>query len=155
MRALALLFCISPALTAAEVPAKIKEAVDKADAVVLYSLNPKKGKEKPKEAFESWPVLGKVKLEGATRKAALLALKSALEGRPKNGARCFIPRHGLAITHGKKELRLVICFECYWVEAFGDGKKETFTIARAAAAAFNKWLKEAKVPLPEGPASKE
>jgi hypothetical protein len=40
------------------------------------------------------------------------------------------------------------------VDVIAAGKKRRITIDQPAGAVFNKWLTDAKVPLPKGPAEK-
>jgi hypothetical protein len=156
MRSLSLFaLVIAASARAAEVPADIKAFLDKPGTVTLSSLDPSGGKDKDKEKFHGVTVLGKAELDGEVKKTIIAALSKALEGRPDKGARCFIPRHGLAIKSGKDTLDLVICFQCSWVEVHVGDKKTRIAISDSAAKEFNKALKDAKVPLPKGPGTSD
>ncbi len=64
-------------------------------------------------------------------------------------ARCFIPRHGIRVTHDGKTYDLLICFQCHHVYIYADNsdKPQTMTISDLPQKAFNKILTDAKVKL--------
>ena len=146
-----LALCLVGCVQASPLPVAIKKAIDKAESVVLYSLEPGKSAKKPKTSFHGWPVLGKTEVKGTAKKNLLEAFTKMIEEGDR-GARCFIPRHGVRITAGGKDHDFVICFECGWLDP-QSGKKRV-AISDKHAAAFNKILAGAKVPLPEGPKGK-
>jgi len=152
MRRLSLVaLLLAAALPAADVPPALKAALDKADAITLYSLQPLEGKdkEKPKEAFHGIAVLGKAEIKGDAGKTLAAALVKAIEDKSARGARCFIPRHGVAVKSGDKAIGLVICFECNWVDVYVEGKRARQTIG-GDDGLLTKLLADAKVPLPKG-----
>jgi hypothetical protein len=152
----AVLVCLLPALAlSAEAPAELKAALEKPGTITLYSLDPStdKEKEKPKEAFHGVAVLGKTEVKGDGMKSFADTVLKAIEDPSARGARCFIPRHGIAFRNGDKVIDLVICFECSWVDIYIAGKKSRQTIG-SDGDLLNKVLREAKVPLPKGPKSK-
>src|SRR5260221_8734957 len=114
-RALAILvtLCLAACAHAAEVPADAKAILEKAEQIELLSLYPANDKEKSKEFFHHYPILGKVVIKDEkTRKALIAALEKGAKENKGIAANCFMPRHGVRATAGGKTLELVICFQC-------------------------------------------
>ena len=135
------------------VPAAAGEALEKADAVELLSLDPLRPKEEPKDGFHGWKVLGRTApKDDATRRMLTADLRAAAGASEGSAAACFNPRHGLRVTRAGKTVDLVICFECLQVEVY-EGEKDAgrFLITDAPQAAFDKVLRDAGVPRPTKP----
>lgn len=133
--------------------AAAKEMMEKAESVELLSLDPERPKEKPKDEFHGWKVLGRtVVKDDAPRKKLTADLLAAAEASDGSAAKCFNPRHGLRLTQKGKTVDLVICFECLQVRVF-DGDKDggKFLITDTPQAAYDKVLRDAGVPLPAKP----
>jgi hypothetical protein len=132
-----------------QIPAAVREALDKAEGVTLLSLDPdpKEG-EKAAQQFHGWKVLGKTEVKDKAARAQLIA--ALVEGASKKGlepAKCFEPRHGLRLTHKGKTVDLVICFQCAQVRVKGISQQD-FLISRFPQPTLDKILKDAGVPLP-------
>src|SRR5260370_3550842 len=86
-----------------KVPEKIKEALEKATSIELYSLDPTPPKDKLKDDFYGWKILGKTTVRDAeTRKRIAEALvPSAADNKRIVGDR-FEPRHCLPLAYGGK-----------------------------------------------------
>lgn len=128
-----------------KLPPAVVAALEKADELEVYSLD---GEQPAKDGWHGFKVLGKTSAKGAEgHKVGALVAKGVAEG--KNGAKCFIPRHGVRVTHEKKTYDLVICFECHWAYVYTDGGDAAtqFTTSDAAEKALNAALTAAKVPL--------
>jgi hypothetical protein len=152
------LFAVGPAARAADkenkIPDNLRAMLEKADQFELFSLSPDELKEKPKDGFHGWKVLGKTTVKDAeTRQKLLAALQKGVADSDGSVARCFNPRHGIRVTHDGKTADFIICFECLQVKAFAGDKSHDFLTTRSPQPAFDTVLKEAKVPLPE-PAKK-
>jgi hypothetical protein len=135
------------------IPEGPRGALEKAGQIELYSLDPDRGEEKPKDGFHGWKVLGQTTVKNAdTLKALVAAFKKGVAENDGIVAGCFNPRHGIRVTHDGKTFDFVICFECYQVEVYIDGKKvKGFLVTRSPQKAFDKVLKDAGVPLPQKP----
>jgi hypothetical protein len=129
-----------------KLPDAVVKALEKGDEVVVYSLN---GETANKDGWHGAKVLGTTVVRGADAKKALASAvaKGVVEGT--NGARCFIPRHGLRVAHTGKTYDLEICFECRWVYLFTDAsdKPQVFITSDSPQKALNKILTDAKVEL--------
>jgi hypothetical protein len=129
-----------------KLPDAVAKALEKADEVELLSLN---GERDATDGWRGSKVLGKttVKKE-ADRKSLASAVKKGVE-EGKDGSRCFIPRHGIRVTHEKKTYDLVICFECHWVYVYTEGSDKPLVLMTSDSAqkTLNKFLTDAKVPL--------
>ena len=152
------LFALSPAARAEDkenkIPDDLQALLEKADQFELLSLSPEEPKEKPKDGFHGWQVLGKTSVKDAeTRKKLVAALQKGVAENDGTVARCFNPRHGIRVTQDGKTADFVICFECYQVKAFAADKPASFLVTRSPQPAFDAVLTEAKVPLPQ-PAGK-
>jgi hypothetical protein len=128
-----------------ELPEEIQTALQKAPNITLYSVEPTRVKEG--DNIQGWKVLGKTELKAEARKAVVKQLlDSVAEG--KEGARCFIPRHAIRVTHDGKTFDLVICFECNWVYAWVGDKRHQATCTKGPEVSWNKILTDAGVKLP-------
>jgi len=128
-----------------KLPDPVATALEKATELEVYSLS----EERDEKGWHGAKVLGSTKVKDAEALKALVAdvKKGVAEG--DRGAKCFIPRHGIRITHDGKTHDLVICFECHWVHIYADGsdKRQVMPISDAPAAALNDILTKAKIPL--------
>jgi hypothetical protein len=152
--ALMVLFAVFPAGWANDkenkIPDDLRAMLEKADQLELLSLDPDETKEKPKDAFHGWRVLGQTTVKDAeTRKKLVAALQKGVAENDGTVARCFNPRHGIRVTRDGKTADFVICFECYQVKAFAGDKPHQFLVTRSPQPAFDQVLMDAKVPLPE------
>lgn len=142
------------------IPAPVEAAFAKADEVTLLSLDPNsaygripEGTPKDAEQFHKSVVLGKtVVADPAVQKTLFEALRKGVNEHDGSVAGCFIPRHGLRIKTGDRTVDLVICFECMQVAVYENDKSvgQNLLISRSPSEAFNKALRDAKVPLPKG-----
>ena len=67
-----------------------------------------------------------------------------------SGSKCFVPRHGIRVSHDGKTADFVICFQCQRVRVYATGAAERqILVSDSPAGAFNKALKDAGVALPE------
>src|SRR5262245_51891493 len=134
-----------------KVPDKAQLVLARAAAVEVWSLEPVREKDPDKESFHGWKVLGKTTVKGDARKTLADALAKGL-AEQVDGARCFIPRHGLRAVHEGVQVDLVICFECSWIHVYMDKAEKpdaVVTVAKLVQPAFDKVLKDAHVPLPK------
>jgi hypothetical protein len=127
-------------------------AIENAESMELLSLYPhllEEAEEATRESlalatredFGTFKVLGRVRLRPqdiATIRTALL--EGMVEGA-RDGASmlCFLPRHGLVITHGGREYALTICFECRQVDVHPP-HKDGFLISKSPTETFNRML---------------
>ena len=94
------------------------EGLDASDRLTLYSLdgegkpievlrvpldeNPEETRKKPAEEFHQFPVLGKVEIADAAKRAEIMrAFKQGIERSDGSMAKCFWPRHGIRVTKDK------------------------------------------------------
>jgi hypothetical protein len=111
------------------IPDDIEKALDQADTFELLSLEPNSGSRKgstdsSKEDFHGWTVLGKKAIEdAATRKKLVAALKKGVSEHDGKADKCFNPRHGIRLHHAGSTIDLVICFECYQVQAYTGNQR--------------------------------
>lgn len=136
-----------------KLPAAVRTALEKADTVELFSLN---GATNVKDGWHGAKVLGKTTIrDKATRTALAKAVKKGVDDG-KDGARCFIPRHGLRMTHAGTSYDVLICFECHWLYIYTEGTDRPLVlmVSESPQKELNKILKASKVPLAE-PEKKE
>jgi hypothetical protein len=128
-----------------KIPETVQKALDYAERFTLYSLQPKRDP----NGFHGWAVLGKTEIKSkATRKRVVAALAKGAAEKGLAPARCFIPRHGVQVTRKGQTVGLVICFECYQVHGYVDGKQNAdFLIGRSPQTTLDKILKKADIPL--------
>jgi hypothetical protein len=129
-----------------KLPARVVAALEKADEVELYSLG---GDTDNPDGWHGAKVLGKTTATAAAdRKALAAALKKGVD-EGKDGARCFVPRHGLHVTHAGKSYDVLICFECHWLYVYTEGSDKPLVLITSDTPqkVLNKLLSDAKVPL--------
>lgn len=163
--ALALALSCLPTLVASgaddnKIPADVQAALDKAESFELYSLDPSRepgepGKDEEKKddttKFQGWKVLGKTTVAKEDRAKLVTALQDSVKENTGIVAACFIPRHGIRVKHDKKVFDIVICFQCFSANTFVDDQRsDGFLVTGTPQPAFDKVLKDAKVPLPKG-----
>jgi hypothetical protein len=80
-------------------------------------------------------------------------LKKSVAESKGAAADCFNPRHGIRVIYDGKTNDLVICFQCFQVLVYQNGKEEKppdFLIgdsAQSAESLFNRVLMKQKIPL--------
>jgi hypothetical protein len=134
----------------AEIPKDARAALEAAAEWELYSLDPTRLTDPPKDNFHGWKVLGKTAVKDAdTRTTLLAALDKGARDNDGTVAACFNPRHGIRVKAGDRTIDLVICFECFSASVYaGEEKSGSFLTTGSPQPAFDKVLAEAKVPLP-------
>jgi hypothetical protein len=134
------------------IPEAVDRLLDRAEAYELYSLDPERKSDpaRPKGNFHGWDVLGKTEVRAeADRRRLADALRLGAEDNFGMAGACFIPRHGLRLRGGGKSVDLVICFQCFQVQVFEDGRrKEGFLTTGGPQQAFDAMLQAAGVELP-------
>jgi len=129
-----------------KLPEPVVKALEKAESIEVYSLDGERGVE---DGWHGTRVLGKTTVNKAkdTKAIAVAVTKGVAEGT--DGARCFIPRHGIRVTYDDKTYDLVICFECHWVYIYTDksDKPTVLIISEAPQKLLNTILTDAKVQL--------
>ena len=137
----------------AAAPPGVLRDLEKADEFVLYSLDPRRQAEEPKDGFHGWLVLGRTQITDAgARKKLVAALEQGVREHDGSIAHCFNPRHGIRATRAGKSVDLVICFECFQVEVFTAGQPDKgFLVSASPQQVFDEALRQADIPLP-GPA---
>ena len=118
----------------------------KAEKIELYSLDPSRirDKDKLKDDFHGFGILGKTTLKGDAKKDLVSAFQKGLAGQIDPAA-CFNPRHGIRATYDSKTVDLVICFECAQFMVYGDkdDKGKSLLVNKKPQTAFDKALKDA------------
>jgi hypothetical protein len=143
-----------------DLPKAAAEALDQAESLEVYSLDPSRVRPKPgeekedkRETFHGFRVYGKATVKDPdTRKKLVAAFKAGVEDSIGAAALCFNPRHGIRVTHNGKTFDFVICFECLQIRVYeGETEGKTVLTADSPQPVFDKILREAKVPLAEKP----
>src|SRR5438270_127934 len=106
-------------------PADTRKLLDKADTVELLSLDPTPlgDKEKVKQSFHGYKVLGKVDLKTDDKKKLLKAFYKGIDDSDGSVAGCFIPRHGIRAKVDGKTIEIVVCFQCHSMNVYIGGKR--------------------------------
>lgn len=132
------------------VPASVRAALAGAKSLELYSLDPSRQEDVPKDNFHDWKVLGKTNIAHAEqRKQLISALQNGVAESFGAAAACFNPRHGIRAVHEGKTVDLVICFECFQVQIFVGEEQDSVLLTDSPQPAFDKLLTDAGVPLPK------
>jgi hypothetical protein len=135
------------------IPEAATGALDKAGTLELVSLNPERPRERPRDNFHGWKVLGRTAVKDKEKcKRLAAALRRGVEESEGVAAACFNPRHGLRVIRDGKPVDFVICFECLQVQVFeGNRSLKGFLISGSPERAFDKALRDAGVPLAAKP----
>ena len=140
-----------PAATGAvELPAELRETLEKGDRFELLSIRPARV-ERSEGAFNfhGWEVIGRTWVrDAALRKKLVAAFRAGVEENQGFGAACFRPRHGIRVTQKGRVTDFIICFECYQTQVYVDDRPlKAVLVTRSPEGVFNESLKEAKLPL--------
>lgn len=130
-------------------PGDTRQILENSPSFTLYSLNPGRFDHFMKtEVFHDHAVRGKATITRADwRERVLDALYDGI-AKGKEEAKCFSPEHGIRAIQGSKTVDLVICFHCYSVEIYENGKcVESDPVAFDSYAAFNRVFAEAGLPV--------
>jgi hypothetical protein len=128
-------------------------SLDDDDQITLFSID---GRPKPirgpglnGEEFRGYPVLGKIEIRSPNQRLTIIEeLMRAYRKRPRQGAMCFNPRHGIRIVRGGTTTEFVICFECSWFDEYTEnGHKTKRTISHDAEPFLDRVLTDAGIPL--------
>lgn len=126
-------------------------SLEDAEEFVLFSIEggPMEQVDFAGERFHEFPVLGKIRIDEIERRRALLqALEDGISRRPKLGAKCFWPRHGIRAVANGKVTEFVICFECSRIHEFVDGQESRLGLINGdVQPSFDSPLIHANVPL--------
>lgn len=136
-----------------EIPAGVLKALKESKTFELYSLNPNVEDEPDDTNYHGWKILGKTSIDDAKTRASLIAAlqKGVADNSEGLVAACFLPRHGIRLSHQGKTIDIVICFQCFSSQVYIDGKRsDGFIHTDSARDTFNKVLQDAKVELPKG-----
>jgi uncharacterized radical SAM superfamily protein len=137
------------------IPEEFRKALEKAETLELYSLDPSTPVEKGDAEFHGWKMLGKTEVKKESLTKLVVALKKgAEEADQRVAAGCFHPRHGIRVQLDGKSYDFVICFECVAVMLYKDKDEKStkgFHVSDTPADIFNTILKDAKVKLPAQP----
>jgi hypothetical protein len=126
--------------------------LEKAEQIVLLSVDPEKPETVPPNDFHGWKVLGKTSItDPEVRRDLMDAFKKGVDDyKPGPIPACFNPRHGIQASYNGKTVDFIICFQCEQLGSLVNGKDSYgLRTTRSAQPIFNKILTEAKVPLPQ------
>jgi hypothetical protein len=130
--------------------------LDGPEQLTLYSIDGGDSEPKAGEKLQGYPVLGKVEVTDADkRKEIVAALKEGLTRSDGTMAKCFWPRHAIRTVDKGRTLDYVICFECLQLKLHDGSSASVKPVTREPQAVFNKYLKEAGIPLAPGMNSEE
>jgi hypothetical protein len=131
-----------------DLPKGVRAVLDNADRFEVLSLDPTRQKEKPKDDFHGWKVLGRTEVKDAeTRKKVVAALYKGIADSDGKVAGCFNPRHGIRATHDGQTVELVICYECLSMQAYLGTERSSALTTPSPEKTFDQVLRDAKVPL--------
>lgn len=102
-------------------PADALAALDQAEQATLYSLEPHDVVTAEDTALYKWKVLGQSRISGEPLRAARGAYRSAMV-QGNFGFACFDPRHAIRIEDGGHVYDFLLCFACYRMSLYKDGK---------------------------------
>lgn len=132
-----------------EIPDLANEFLNKAEELTLFSLHPDYWNDPPKNNFHGHEILGQTAIKDKdTLKKLIASFRKGHEENEGEAAKCFLPHHGIRIVRDGKTVDFVVCFTCFQVCVYVDGKEGgRFLISRSPQAMFDKVLRDAKVLL--------
>lgn len=135
-------------------PVETQRVLEHAEKFVLLAIDPlppfarNSATPAPKEVFHDYGVLGQAELKDKSQREALLkALYKGIADSDGTVAACFNPRHGISATLGDERVDLLICFECYSLQSFGNQAKSAVT-TRSPQNEFNRTFEKAGLAVP-------
>ncbi|MHC4910921.1 MAG: hypothetical protein ACYTF9_14530 [Planctomycetota bacterium] len=145
----------SPA-AASDLPADAETALRAGTDFFLFSVDPDLdfrfggGSTEGVETFRGWKSLGSTTLAADARDRLVTALRTGVLDDGGVPVDCFIPRHGIRVTHDEQVHEFVICFQCSRIRWFIDGAQAgSLPVTTSPRDAFNAALVSAGLPLAE------
>ena len=137
-----------------ELPKELSAALDAAQDVTLYSLQPQGGPDLPGWDFHGQHILGRTELHKDEAKGAIAALKDAVMRGVAHATFEItpVPRQALRLVSGGHTYDILICYECRQLELFDNDHPMEFNgLIRGKPDALNALLAEAGIPLADTP----
>jgi len=140
-----------PQVVENRLPDDIVSLLSRARKFELVSVDPvsEAGSQGPYFGFR---VLGRARIVPKADRSTLVKalLKSIRDARPESFL-CFNPRHALHVEDDGRTLDVLVCFECWNGRYETNGSRGTFRATTFAEPVFDRFLKEAGVPLSPKP----
>jgi hypothetical protein len=131
------------------------QALERPEAVEVYSLEPTIRSPHQRRSLHGFDVLGHASLSG-TEVNAIAAFRSAMNNpttvtvggkREVVVAACFEPRHAITVRLGRHRFDYLLCYSCGEMEVFRDGKMISSVPAGGSPDALNRLMRANGLPL--------
>lgn len=136
---------------AVALPPEVQAKLEMSQKFYLYSIQPDRLPEadlRTMPNFHGYPIIGQTRVRATPqRKDLLTAVRVGLGKRSALGG--FVPKYGLRALCGKKNVDLLIAFECEQMQIYDDRGMHQITVEASSQEVFNRILAEMDVPLPE------
>lgn len=131
----------------ADFPAPTRAVLEGGATMTVLSLNPDgRGenvcKQKPDACFHEYPILGQITRPGVEARQVY----SAWQPVPVP-AMCFLPRHGVRVTHNGHTVDMLLCFHCSSAKQWYDGTQTGYFPLRSRHDYWNDVLAAQGVPI--------
>lgn len=134
---------------AGQLPPKYVRILNEAKEVTLFSINPwkeKAGRDMP--VVVGWGNLGGIVFTDPAQVKKVIGVLTAAMEKGGGAVFCFDPRHALRIKDHGHQYDFIICFACYQVYVFRDGRYAATGYLVGSPEPYNRLLRAARVPLP-------
>jgi hypothetical protein len=136
----------------------LQDALQSADEVILYSLDPEEIPHvRPGETpfppgylaklFNRWRILGQAQIEDPSERRRLVdSLCQGVADHPSTIELCFCPRNGLRFLRKRSQiLDVTICFQCHQIQL--NGNSPFYPISSSPLAVFDSAVQKAYLPV--------
>jgi hypothetical protein len=124
-----------------------KRVLQKSDSLILYSITPLSGEENGADKFHGYPIVGQCEVSGARKQQLIDTFFNSITRRNRHGkvgaTRCFIPHHALRAVFEKRNIDILICFQCHKAYFFENQNKRAEIVSAVPRELFNQILTDA------------
>jgi hypothetical protein len=128
-------------------PPRLERAISNMQDAELVSLEPWADPSFPGQRLGGRLVLGATRLSSSDRRIAVSEVKEDIAAWSGAGAACFDPRHAVRGESSGHTYAVLICYSCQEAIVLEDGREVASVGVTGDAAAFNKILAAANVPI--------
>jgi hypothetical protein len=131
----------------AGLPPEFRHALESANEVTLYSLEPLAYREDDSHHFYNYQVLGSARLKDEEARHAAQAFEAAASPVGDGLPDCFDPRHALHVVSGGHTYDFLLCYHCVQMELIEDGNPVGTLGAGGTPDELNRLLRRHHIPI--------
>jgi hypothetical protein len=132
-----------------DIPESASEALDTADSIVLYSLEPQSPPSTPGKRLHHFIILGQIELNKDQFLKVISTIRAAIP-RWRFGIKtssCFNPRQAIEVTSKGQKFDFMICYECHKLAVYKGSDNLAWLEVSGDPSTLNRILAESGIPL--------